>query len=143
MAEHIPAPIRVAAQARTVADTPVPVHLCWAPSQPCEVRIELFDRSSGRWQPWRLARDLLAVGMHMPAGAGDAHLEPFPGVPGCESDLLLTIGHPHSTPRRLHILIDGAEVSAFLADTYRQVRLGRETVEVPDTLELEGGEGRG
>lgn len=131
MADHIPAPIRVAARATTGTGQDTAVHLCWSPRLPCAVTVEILDPTTRRWQPWLLARDLLARGMAGPAGDGDAHLEPFPGIPGCPSDLLLSIGHPASRPRTAHFLITAGPVSRFLADTYRQIPPEAELVEVP------------
>lgn len=133
MAEHTPRPIRHSVPT-TAADTgaPVPAQLCWTPGLPCEVRVELLDRRAGVWQPWRMARELLDGGLVMPTGDGDAHAEPFPGIPGIGDDLLLTLGHPSSTPRTAWFLLHGETVAGFLADTYQQVPVEREHVEIPD-----------
>lgn len=104
--------------------------LCWQPADPLAVRMSF--RTGGHWVDWALARELLAAGLLMPAGAGDVRLAPL----GEHLVLGLDNGRARAT-----LLLPAADVAGFLAATYRQIPLGAEQVDVDPTLALFRGGG--
>lgn len=113
------------------SERPMPAWWCWDRMDPLAVTV-VFTAGAG-WVEWVLSRQLLAVGLHTPAGEGDVRLEPF------VEDLLLTLDNG---THQAMLLLPGTTVAEFLASTYRRVRLGREHSAVSAALAgLLGGEG--
>lgn len=127
----LPMPLQVALR-RTEQDQPapdttrrLPTCLAWHPGDPLAVLVMFWD--TGRWREWVLARELLALGLSMPVGDGDVHLEPFGSL------LLMTVSNPHDPVRTATLQLDATAVADFLTRTYREILLGGETVAVPAT----------
>lgn len=101
------------------------VRLCWHPGDPLAVSMSF--RTAGHWV---LGRELLAAGLLMPTGAGDARLAPR----GEHLVLGLDNGRERST-----LLLPADEVAGFLAGTYRQIPLGAERVDLDPAQLLNDG----
>lgn len=99
--------------------------LCWSPADPLAVSVSF--RTAAGWVDWVMARELLAAGLVMPAGAGDVRLAPVAG----ELELVLDNGRQRAT---LGLPTD--EVAGFLALTYRQIPLGAESIDLDPALAL-------
>lgn len=89
----------------------------YTPADPWAVRVEFTDPHQGT-VPWVFSRELLARGIHAPAGLGDVQVFPFRGrvavgLDGDEGSVLMTA-------RSLDLL-------AFLHATYRVVPKGGES----------------
>jgi hypothetical protein len=102
---------------------PIGVRLLWSLADPIAVTLVF-----GRNKRWTIARDLLADGMLMAVGEGDAQLRPYEG--GEEDyygDVWLDLCSQSGYAR---ILLDGDMVSEFLAQTCNHVALGAERVDL-------------
>lgn len=106
---------------------PIQAHLNWYPADPVAVHLALQVKQT-QWVTWRMARQLLTLGLHMPAGDGDVHVEPF-----LDDDLLVTLHNPHEQTSTAHFLAGKHDVRRFLDRVNTQARLGREQIQVPDT----------
>lgn len=85
--------------------------------------VTLSLRACRRWVDWRFARELLAAGLRMPAGAGDVHLAPC-----FEHLLVLRLDPGPAQPAALFVL-DAGDVEHLLAASYQLVPLGTEALD--------------
>lgn len=106
--------------ASPAAGVPVQVELRWDPGDdPFAVRLA-FRNGPGTVE-WCLARELLATGLLMPAGAADVQLRPY----GNELAVRLSNGE-----QQAWLLFAAWRVAEFLESTYRQVPLGDERLDL-------------
>lgn len=114
-------PLRITA--RTVARDPVTgcassAELVYDPTRPFEVELVFYpDADRVRWA---FARDLLAAGLHAPAGEGDIRVSPV-GEDYVQVYLESDVGASSA-------LLDSAVVATFLVGIYARVPVGAETL---------------
>lgn len=99
----------------------VPTTLVYSAADPYAVHAAM-EISSGP-VGWVFSRELLHDGLQAPSGVGDLHV-----APGTDTDGRGFVSIELSTPDGDAVLrADAADISAFLADTFRAVPLGNES----------------
>jgi len=89
--------------------------------------VTLCIRAGRGGADWSFCRELLAAGLLMPVGHGDVQLEPGPG-----DTLRIELSSPDG---HTVLAVTAAEAHRFLAQTYEQVPLGEEHLDI-DKAEL-------
>lgn len=93
------------------------VLLSWRPSDPYAVTM-LFHTGT----TWTFARELLAEGLHIPAGFGDVRIAPVPDAGGMG---LIQVGLSSPTGHTEFVL-NGDDVADFLTATAARIPIGEE-----------------
>lgn len=103
---------------------PIRAYFDYDRTDPCAVCVSFSLRRQSRVR-WVFARDLLADGLGLPAGAGDIHIAPH-----CSpTDRILRITLRPPSGRAL-IEVAQEPVRRFLHDTERLVPRGREEIDI-------------
>ncbi|MFG2223083.1 SsgA family sporulation/cell division regulator [Streptomyces sp. NPDC050161] len=122
-----------AVQVRLIATAPgphaVPAVLHYQPADPLAVRMSFPPEISldGAAVDWAFARELLAEGLHTPAGRGDVRVRPY----GPER----TVMEFHADEGVAMVQMRTADVQRFLARSYAAVPAGQEQAH----LDVDGG----
>lgn len=116
-------PVRMPVGMRTEDRVPVATSWRYRPCEPWAVTVAFTDPrvNDGGAPTWTFARDLLAVGLHRPAGIGDVQLWP-------EYDILtpVMVMRLSSPDGEVVLTVQSADVERFLVTTYGWVPAGDE-----------------
>lgn len=120
-------PVRMPVGMRTEDRVPVASSWRYDPADPWAVAVVFTDPrvNDGEVPMWGFARDLLAAGLHRPAGIGDVQLWPA-------YDILtpVTAVRLSSPDGEAVLTVESADVQRFLARTYAWVPAGDEAAHV-------------
>jgi hypothetical protein len=110
---------------------PVRVELRWDATDPYAVWVVFqTGRTDAGDVPWVLSRELLAEGLHAPAGIGDVHIRPD------EAELFITVLELSSPSGYALFELDTVDLSEFLELTYDHVPLGAEELFIDLDFEI-------
>jgi hypothetical protein len=110
---------------------PVRVELRWVATDPYAVWVVFqTGRTDAGDVPWVLSRELLAEGLHAPAGIGDVHIHPD------EAELFITVLELSSPSGYALFELDTVDLSEFLELTYDHVPLGAEELFIDLDFEI-------
>lgn len=117
-----------------VADSllPVPTRAVYDTSDPYAVRFD-FMLDAGHPTPWHFERDMLAEGVRRPVGEGDISLRPR--WAGGDRTLVMQLwGDTPAGYESAVLIVDSAQVSCFLEQSYGLVARGSESWDIDGFL---------